>query len=87
MEAPAGLAFQLSLPYAGETRVDPARRACQTWACRRRRARNMNSNSDPLDHRLSATGYRLSKAKPDGAKHELQRWLSRPSAISYWLSA
>jgi len=40
MEAPAGLAFRLSLPYAGETWVDPARRACPTSArasARRRR--------------------------------------------------
>ena len=32
MEAPAGLAFQLSLPYARRSGVDPARRACPTLA-------------------------------------------------------
>jgi hypothetical protein len=42
-EAPAGLAFQVSLPYAGRTWVDPARRACPTSAgasARRRRRLN-----------------------------------------------
>ena len=40
-EAPAGLAFQVSLPYAGRTWVDPARRACptSTGASARRRRR------------------------------------------------
>ena len=32
VEAPAGLAFRLSLPYSGGTGVDPARRACPTSA-------------------------------------------------------
>jgi len=32
VEAPAGLAFQLSLPYAGRTWIDPARRAYPTSA-------------------------------------------------------
>jgi len=43
MEAPAGLACRLSLPYAGGTWIDPARRACPTSArasARRRRRWN-----------------------------------------------
>ena len=68
-EAPAGLAFQVSLPYAGRTWVDPARRACPTSAgASARRRRRLNAPEIQVRGNVSLRMRARTPAHPGGSR-------------------
>ena len=69
MEAPAGLAFRLPLPYFGETGVDPARRACPTSAgASARRRRRLNAPEIQVRGNVSLRMRARTPAHPGGSR-------------------